>query len=136
MKMNNKKGFTLIEMLVVIAIIGLLSSVVIIGLSSARAKARDARRITDVAQLANWAEVNYKSAGGYQGPELVTGGLPIKTDPQGKDYIFEPASGQSQTAKIGICLETKERDTTNANCPAALGACTSGFYFCSQLSGL
>ncbi len=47
----NKKGFTLIELLVVISIIGLLSSVVLASLNSARAKARDARRLSDIHQI-------------------------------------------------------------------------------------
>ncbi len=45
------KGFTLIELLVVIAIIGLLSSVVLASLNSARARGRDARRISDLQQV-------------------------------------------------------------------------------------
>ena len=46
-----KKGFTLIELLVVIAIIGLLSSVVLASLNTARAKARDSRRMADLKNI-------------------------------------------------------------------------------------
>lgn len=51
--MSPRKGFTLIELLVAISIIALLSSVVLSSLNAARGKARDARRQSDLRQLAN-----------------------------------------------------------------------------------
>src|SRR3989338_9785403 len=46
-------GFTLVELLVVIAIIGILSSVVLASLNSARLKSIDAKRLSDIRQIAN-----------------------------------------------------------------------------------
>jgi prepilin-type N-terminal cleavage/methylation domain-containing protein len=54
---NRGKGFTLIELLVVVAIIGVLSSVVLASLNSARAKARDAKRMSDIKQIQNAIEL-------------------------------------------------------------------------------
>jgi prepilin-type N-terminal cleavage/methylation domain-containing protein len=62
---KNKAGFTLIELLVVIAIIGLLASVVLLALNGARAKARDAKRIADIRQLASAMELYYNDNNTY-----------------------------------------------------------------------
>lgn len=66
--MNSKskvKGFTLIELLVVIAIIGILSSVVLVSLNTARAKARDVKRLSDMHQMQIALEFYYNSFGRY-----------------------------------------------------------------------
>lgn len=66
-RQKKRRGFTLIELLVVIAIIGLLSSVVLAALSSARMKARDAKRLADLKQLKTAIEL-YFDANGYYPP--------------------------------------------------------------------
>ena len=64
MKYSNK-GFTLVELLVVIAIISLLSSVVLASLNSARAKARDALRASNVVQVEKALHMYYADNGSF-----------------------------------------------------------------------
>ena len=64
-KAAHKRGFTLIELLVVIAIIGILSSVVLASLNSARTKARDAKRVSDIKQIQVALELYYDATGAY-----------------------------------------------------------------------
>jgi len=61
----NKKGFTLIELLVVIAIIGLLSTLAVVALGSAREKARDSKRLSDLKQIQTALELYYTDNNAY-----------------------------------------------------------------------
>ncbi|MEK7506156.1 MAG: type II secretion system protein [Patescibacteria group bacterium] len=56
---KSKEGFTLIEMLVVVAVIGLLSSVILVALGPAKEKAKDSRIIQEVNQVRSLAETMY-----------------------------------------------------------------------------
>lgn len=55
--MKTRKAFTLIELLIVIAIIGILSAVVYVSLNSAKKKAQDARAKNDIASMSTALEV-------------------------------------------------------------------------------
>jgi len=61
----NKKGFTLIELLVVVAIIGLLSTLAVVALSSARLRARDSKRLSDLKQVQTALELYYTDNNAY-----------------------------------------------------------------------
>ena len=59
----NKKGFTLTELLVVISIIALISSISLITLNSTRAKARDGNRMNDIGTLYKAIEIHIANYG-------------------------------------------------------------------------
>ena len=52
-------------MLVVIAIIGLLSTLSIVALNNARARSRDARRLSDIKQMQTALELYFNDVGTY-----------------------------------------------------------------------
>ncbi|MBI5140307.1 MAG: prepilin-type N-terminal cleavage/methylation domain-containing protein [Candidatus Vogelbacteria bacterium] len=92
MKINKRRfdrltarGFTLIELLVVVAIIGILASVVLVSLGSARSKARDARRISDMQNLKTALELYFASYNRY--PTSLEFGLSPSSPPAGSRYI-------------------------------------------------
>lgn len=60
--MKFKKGFTLIELMVVVAIIGLLASIVVVSLQGARSGARDAKRQADLKGLQIAMELCYSDS--------------------------------------------------------------------------
>lgn len=62
--MKNNKGFTLIEMLVVVAIVGILSATVLTALGPSRNKAKDARIISALQQIRVIAETLYDGTSG------------------------------------------------------------------------
>src|SRR3989344_1776389 len=74
--LGSSKGFTLLELLVVIGIIGLLASILVVNLTSARRRARDTKRIADIRNLQTAAEDYYGKNGAYPDTlaDLVTGG--------------------------------------------------------------
>jgi prepilin-type N-terminal cleavage/methylation domain-containing protein len=71
--MNNKlemgkksqKGFTIIELIVVIAIISLLASIVLVNVNGFMAKARDARRKSELVQMQKALIMYYADNGSY-----------------------------------------------------------------------
>lgn len=64
-KGSAKQGFTLVELLVVLAIIGLLAVLAVIALNNARQKARNTKRNADIRQYVTAFELYYDSSSSY-----------------------------------------------------------------------
>jgi len=62
---KNSSGFTLIELLVVISIVGLLATLAITSLSSARAKAKDTKRLAEIKTIKEAFDLFFDTNGNY-----------------------------------------------------------------------
>lgn len=75
---HRRRGFTAVEMLVVLGIIGLLLAIVLPSLSQSRANARDKSRVNDINTIALAFQLHREVAGdyptGHSDVEIGTGG--------------------------------------------------------------
>jgi general secretion pathway protein G len=62
---NHKKGFTLVELLVVMAILGILTVITLANFRTSQIKGRDAQRKSDLRQIANALEAYFNDHSQY-----------------------------------------------------------------------
>lgn len=137
-KITKKSGFTLIELMVVMAIIGILSSAVLASLTNTRIKSRDARRLEDIEQIRRAIELYYttnmtyppyyaqtsSSNCGTNWCTLETALAPyiakLPRDPKGLQtdnrYYYDADSGDGYQSYVLMArFETSEKDTLEQN---------------------
>jgi prepilin-type N-terminal cleavage/methylation domain-containing protein len=148
-----QKGFTLIEILIVVAIIAILASVVLIGLGPTQQSGRDARRLSDLSQAQNGIELYYQKCGYYPGgvnanacsgysqtaswanlTAAITGSnigiAQFPNDPTaGKMYYYQSYGPNGESYVIGAKLENPNNTvwgggyTAPANIPSGMTSC-------------
>jgi general secretion pathway protein G len=126
---KNKKAFTLIELMVVLAIAGTLTAIVITSSAVSKASAHDLKRISDMKEiqipLAIYYDVNkvYPNHDGttYNAPLLMSGGYisswPTDPTPTGK-YVYQ-ADAQRKHYCLGVLLESKDPNTIEDHVPGS-----------------
>lgn len=114
LKKNNQKGFTIIELLVVIVIIGILIALALPNLFSAQARGRDSDRKNEIKNLKTRLETHYSDNNSYPATLANLDPAPTAdetTGPKGDAYTYT-SDGNSYT--LTATLEnTKDPDSTN-----------------------
>ena len=128
---NNQGGFTLLELLIVIVIIGILALLIIPNITSAPKKARDTTRKTDITAIRKGLEEYFVNNNAYPAAltDLQSGSAPIirtlPVDPKNVDpyvYTYTPANTNT-TYTLNACLENDQDN--GANVVAAVAPCTT-----------
>ncbi len=149
------KGFTLVEVLIVISIIGLLASIILVGLGGFRAKGRDTRRIADLRGVQAALELYYTKFNAYPidnswdalASELRSAGIGVNNvpgDPSGsggEQYVYD-ASSDKQSYILRARLEDPNAPQLRDDFDSFLGGAVSGLtidcsdapkpYYCVQ----
>lgn len=114
-------GFTLLELLIVIVIIGILALLIIPNITSAPKKARDTKRKTDITTVRKGLEEYFVDNNSYptQLSDLTVGTAPIMktipTDPKNTGayvYTYVPANSNT-TYTLSACLENDQDNSTD-----------------------
>jgi len=118
---NKNRAFTLIEMLIVIAVIGILAAIIIISVSGTRGKANAVRAKSDMANIKNAVEKAY-SVDGCSTLNFTNGaGNKATLSCGGTNYVdlqLPPAG--TYTLTVGTCVDTGTTSwTASGTCPTA-----------------
>src|SRR5881394_128912 len=112
-KKSHIHGFTLIELLVVIAIIAILAAMLLPALASAKAKAQQARCLSNVKQMTTTIIMYTGDYNGFLVPDIESD-VPFSTANTGA-WIVNLINYYSKATNLFICATTTKVNPGNGN---------------------
>ncbi len=123
--LKKQKGFTLVELLIVIIIIGILATLVIVTFSGVQARARDSKRQTDIGALDSHLEAYYAQHGWYPTLAQLTDATWRSTNMQGFDPAALTAPGTGASIIDSAAATTTKYQYKPTEDAAGTTACTA-----------
>lgn len=121
---KKQKGFTIVELLIVIVVIGILAALVITTFSGVQNRARDTERETDIKALHGQLEAYYADNGGYPSLTDFNTASWRATNMKGLDAeALKDPDGTAQTLAAAAAANVYSYVVTPAGC--ATDACTT-----------
>ncbi|OGL30484.1 hypothetical protein A3F37_01260 [Candidatus Saccharibacteria bacterium RIFCSPHIGHO2_12_FULL_41_12] len=124
---NKQQGFTIVELLIVIVVIGILAALVVTTFSGIQQKARDKERQTDIGALHSQLEAYYAQNGSYPALAEVNTGSWRTDNMKGLDSAaLQDPKGSAQTlAAAASATEYGYATNGGVACTTAAADCTS-----------
>jgi prepilin-type N-terminal cleavage/methylation domain-containing protein len=96
--LKRQKGFTIVELLIVIVVIGILATLVIVTFTGVQKKARDSQRQTDINAVDSHLEAYYASNGHYPSYADLSSAAWVSANLKGLDpqALVDPKAGSIQ----------------------------------------
>lgn len=114
---SHQRGFTIVELLIVIVVIGILAGLVISTFSGVQGRARDAQRQTDIKAVATQLEVYYIDNGSYPTASNIN-----TTTLKGIDAAAFAPPSSTATALLGVSATPTSKPVcpsgSTSPCPA------------------
>ncbi|TSC94716.1 MAG: PilE-like protein [Candidatus Berkelbacteria bacterium Athens1014_28] len=106
--MGAKKSFTLIELLIVITIIGVIIGMIFVAINSARLRARDVQRASDLQALKDAVEMYYRTTGHY--PSLPNGcGMKFTYSDTHESWVGNDVKNGISTNEVDAYIKVSDR---------------------------
>lgn len=110
-------GFTIVELLIVIVVIGILAAITIVAYNSIQAKARDTTRKNDLAGLSKATKLYAADIGDYAEAGCGSGG-------SGSGWLPSDYDGAGPLVSVNTCLTTNKYLSKIVIDPGGLQSCS------------